>query len=220
MKKVLVFGLTLVLIFSMSMTAFAAGAFVSSPSGNNAPTLLEGSNESEDCTGSLKVTSYSDRDELSEKERGYMEKAYEDISSTKDVTSLNGDLGELAGKKNIKKSNLGVSDLFNIGMTGCTDHDDHGKFTIKLSAETLENFVGLLMFDGSAWSLVSDAKIEDGNLVFTSQNLGNFAVVVNTGANGAPQTGDTSNIYLWIMVFAGSALVVVLILLAINKKKA
>jgi len=219
MKKVLVFGLTLALIFSMSMSVFAAGAFVSSPSGNPAPGLVSGSNESEDCEAELEITPYSERDDLDDDERKHMENAYDDISSTDDVTSLNDDLKNLAKDKDIKGSNLAVSDLFHIGMTDCDAHQGHGKFKIELDAETLKNFVALLRFDGENWHLIDDAAIKNGNLQFTSKDLGNFAIVVNTAAGGAPQTGDNSNIYLWVMVFAGSALVAVIVLMALNKKK-
>ena len=218
MKKVLVFGLTLVMIFNLSISAFAAG-FVSSPSGNPAPDLIEGSNESEDCEADLIITPYSDRDDLDEKERENIEKAYDIISSSDDLTKLNEDLKKLAEDMDIKGSNLAISDLFNIGMTDCDTHGDHGKFNITLDAETLKNFVGLLRFDGENWHLVKDAKIVNGQLVFSADALGNFAIVVNTAAGGAPQTGDSSNIYLWIMVFAGSALVAVSVLLVLNKKK-
>ena len=218
MKKVLVFGLTLAMILSLSISAFAAG-FVSSPSGNPAPDLIEGSNESEDCDADIVITPFVDRDDLSEEERKFLEDAYDIISSSDDLTKLNEDLKKLAEELDIKGSNLSVSDLFNIGMTKCDSHNGHGKFNIKLDSETLNNFVALMRFDGENWHLVKNASIVNGKLVFSSKDLGNFAIVVNTAAGGAPQTGDNSNIYLWIMIFAGSALIAVSIILVINKKK-
>ena len=218
MKKVLVFCLTLVMIFTMSISAMAAG-FVSSPSNNPAPTITDFSNESEDCESNLVITPFGDRDSLPDDERDYMEDAYDSISSSDDLTDLNDELKELAKDKDIKGSNLSVSDLFHIGMTNCDAHSGHGKFNIKLDADTLGNFVALLRFDGENWHFVKDASIVNGELVFSSKDLGNFAIVVNTAAGGAPQTGDNSNIYLWIMLFAGSALVAVGVLFVLNKKK-
>lgn len=208
MKKLFVFCLALVMVLSMSITAFAAGGFVSSPSGNKAPELISSENESEDCEAELEITPYSERSDLSEEEREAIEEAYEIISNTEDLTELNDKLKEIAKDLGIDGSNLAVSDLFNIDSTDCDEHDGHGAFDIKLSAETLKNFVALLRFDGTNWVLVDGAKVENDHLMFTSKELGNFAIVVDNGST--PKTGDSTNVYFWVMVLAGSALAVVL----------
>lgn len=213
MKKVLVFCLVLVMALSVSITAFAAGAFVSSPSRNDAPTLVGGKNESENCSAGLSINSYSDRNKLSDQDKKDIEQAYKDIATTDDLTKLNSDLSNLASQKNVKGTNLSVSDLFNVDYSNCDSHDGHGKFSIQLSADTLDNFFALMRFDGKDWHLVKDAKVENGNLVFTSEELGSFAVVVDATA---PKTGNAVNIYLIVTVALGIALTVVLVSL---KKK-
>ena len=62
MKKIAVICLSLVMLFSISMTAFAApGIFVSSPSGNPAPELVEVVNKTDACPAKIKITAYSER---------------------------------------------------------------------------------------------------------------------------------------------------------------
>lgn len=208
MKKVLAIILTVVMLFSMSITAFAAGAFISSPSNNNAPTLVSGKNEDEDCKAGLGITSYADRDKLSDEEVKEIEDAYDQISSTDDPTTLSDALKDKAKKDGVNGNHLGVSDLFHIGYNNCNDHDDHGAFTMSLDADTLENFFGLMRFDGKDWHMVDGAKVENGNLVFTSKELGTFAVVAK---HSAPQTGEIVNVLFITTVVLGVALAVVLI---------
>lgn len=217
MKKVLVFCLALVMLLSVSVTAFAAGSFIESPSNNKAPEIVDSENESEDCTAKLVVTPYSERDKLDDEQRKNIEKAYEIISTTDDLTKLNDELEKIAKEKEIDGKDLAVSDLFNIGFTGCDDHDNHGDFKVKLNSETLDNFVALLGFDGNNWRVYKDVKVEKDGIVFLTDVPENFAIVVNTGAGSPPPTGDNSKIYLWIMIAAGSALAVVL--LSLNKKR-
>ena len=62
MKKILALLLAVVMAFAVSVTVFAGpGQFVQSPSNNNAPELIEGENENEDCTAKFVVTPYKDR---------------------------------------------------------------------------------------------------------------------------------------------------------------
>lgn len=208
MKKFLAIILTVVMLLTMSITAFAAGAFISSPSNNNAPTLVSGKNEDEDCKASLGITSYADRDKLSDEETKEMEDAYDQISSTDDPTTLSDALKDKAKKDGVNGNHLGVSDLFHIDYNNCDDHGDHGAFNITLDADTLENFYGLMRFDGKDWHMVDGAKVENGNLVFTSKELGTFAVVAK---HSAPQTGEIVNVLFITTVVLGVALVAVLI---------
>ena len=216
MKKVLALVLTLVMVFSLGVTAFAAGGFVESPSNNNPPEIIEGTFDSEDCEGKIIVVPYSERDKLSEDDRNNLEGAYDIISKTDDLTDLNDALKDLADDKNIKGTNLSVSDLFHLVVEGCDDHDGHGGYKLKLKAETLKNFVGLLHFDGKNWSLIVGAKVDGEYLSFASDKLGSFAIVVDSGADETPKTGESNKIYLWIMLFAASA--IVLVVLGFKKK--
>ncbi len=223
MKKVLVICLTVVFMMSMTLTAFAApGAFVKSPTGNPAPQQIEFKPADEGCTATLVITPYTDKQELPAALKTLMEKAYNAIKGTDDVSTLNAALAKLAKDKKIKGTDLAVSDLFDIHVTGCEYHDEHTDFDIVLSADSLKNFVGLLhMNKNGEWELVKDATvISNGeHLKFSVDSFSPFAVVVNTKANPS-QTGDNSMIPLYVAVMAISALAIVVILVKSKKQNA
>ena len=222
MKKVLLVCLTVVLMMSMTLTAFAApGAFISSPTGNEAPTEIEFKPADEDCDGYLVITPYGDRDELPQDLQLLMKKAYDAIKGTTDLTTLNADLKKLAAKLKIKGADLAVSDLFDIRVEGCTQHNGHHDFDIVLAADSLKNFVGLLhMKADGTWELIKDAKvISNGeHLAFSVDTMSPFAVVVNTGKPA--QTGDSSMMPLYIAIMAVSAIGIIAVLIIAKKKKA
>lgn len=224
MKKVLAICLMIVMVVSMSVTSCAApGGFVSSPSGNPAPTVVDFDPSNDNCTGWLVITPYGDREDLSDVLRSLLEKAYKDVVNSDDLTKLNAELAKIAADKNIEGQNLAVSDLFDIHVTGCDFHDGHFGFDITLDADKLSSFVGLLhMNKNGEWELVADAKVVNNNenLQFSVDSLSPFAIVVDTTIDGgdAPQTGDNSMIYIYVILMAASALALVTILLK-NKKK-
>ncbi len=227
MKKVLVICLAMVMVVGMSINAFAApNAFVSSPSKNPAPELIEGTNESEDCTGNAFITAYGDRDSLSDEDREQIEKAYKDIQESTDITAVNSDLKELATKLGVKTADLAVSDLFNINHENCDDHESHGDFNVILDAETLSNFVGLLCYRNGKWELIKNAIIEEVNgkkqLKFSVKGVSSYAIVVNTAKSQgvSPNTGDNSNVYVYVIAMAVSALALVLVGLKSKKQAA
>jgi hypothetical protein len=200
MKKVFVVILTVMMAVSLSISGFAA-SFVSSPSGNAAPTLVSGKFENDACTATLVVTAYSQRNKLSADAKAAIEAAYTSIKSANDVSSLNADLAALAKSKEIKGTNLAVSDLFDISYTGCDSHTGHGKVTVKLSAETLKDFVGLLHYVNGAWELVSGATVAGDEITFTVDSLSPFAIVVDATPD-SPPTEDNGTLYLLIGVAA------------------
>lgn len=223
MKKVLVVCLTILMMLSMTLTAFAApGKFVSSPSGNLAPGVINFDPADDDCTGYLVITPYSERDTLPDSLEALMKKAYDQIKNSKDLTELNADLAALAKKLKIKGADLAVSDLFDIRVEGCTVHEGHHEFDIVVSADTLKHFVGLLhMKENGEWELIKDAKvISNGeHLAFSVDTMSPFAIVVDTSANPS-QTGDTSLAPVYITVMAISALAIIVILAKSKKQKA
>ena len=202
MKKVFIVLLSAIMIASLSVSGFAA-SFVSSPSGNKAPTLVSFDFESDECDATLKITAYSDRNTLSADGKTAIETAYTAIKSANDVSSLNADLAALATSKEIKGKNLAVSDLFDISVENCEPnaHAAHGKVTVKLSAETLKNFVGLLHYNNGTWELVSNATAEGDTLTFTVSSLSPFAIVVDNTPD-SPPTKDNGNIYILVAVAA------------------
>lgn len=210
MKKVLAICLALVMLATISVTAFAElGGFVASPSGNQAPELISGTNESEDCEAGLVITAYGKKSELPEETRKKLEEAYDIIVETKDLSKLTAGVKAAADEAGVDVGNLAVSDMFDISATDCGSHEDHGHFDIAIKHEYLENFVCLLHYYNGEWRIVEDAKINDeGHLEFTEKDFSPFAIVVDTGA-GSPQTGGNDNhiwIYIAIMVVSATAL--------------
>lgn len=223
MKKILAICLMMLIILSMSVNVFAApGAFLKSPSGNPAPTVVDFDPKDEGCTAKLIITPYADRKNLPTELKTLIEKAYKVIASTNDLTTLNADLKALAASKKISGDKLAVSDLFDIHTTGCNYHDGHLDFDIVLSADTLNRFVGLLhMNKNGEWELVSNAKVTKNgeHLEFSMDEFSPFAIVIDT-SKGTPQTGDNSLIYVYAVIMALSALGIIIIAVKSKKQKA
>ncbi len=202
MKKVFIVLISAIMIASLSVSGFAA-SFVSSPSGNKAPTLVSFDFESDECNATIKITAYSDRNTLSADGKTAIEAAYTSIKSANDVSSLNADLAALAADKEIKGTNLAVSDLFDVSYENCdaTAHADHGKVTVKLSAETLADFVAVMHYVNGSWELVSGATVSGNEVTFTVDSLSPFAIVVDATPD-SPPTKDNGNIYILVAVAA------------------
>lgn len=223
MRKIITVCLMVVMLASLALSVFSApGNFIVSPSTNPAPVLIEGVNESEDCTAQIIITPYIDRDTLPEKNRLDIEGVYKQVVESPDLGYLTNDLVALANDLGIDVKNLAVSDLFDVRYVGCDIHQYHGTFRIKFKAETLENFVCLLHFHEGEYHIVENASVtEDGKyLVFTTNNLSPFAIVVDTTEENpdAPQTNDMSTVY--VAVAAISGLMILGLAVAYKKTKA
>lgn len=214
MKKVLMICLTVGIILSMSITAFATtGGFISSPSGNKAPVLVEGTNESDGCEAELVITAYGDRDELSVEAREKIEEAYSIIAGTENITTLNEAVEDVAKKMGVSTSALAVSDMFDISITDCAEHDTHGHFDITLESETLKNFVCLLHYHEGSWHIIDNAEVTEGNehLVFSEDDFSPFAIVVYSDIS---DDGDNvQNDIGWIIAAAIAVLLAIGIIL-------
>lgn len=223
MKKVMAICLTLVMVMSLGIAAFAApGSFISSPSMNKAPVLISYENESSDCTAKLILTAYADRKTLPENLCAMIEKAYDMIVGTDDLSTLNSGVADLAKDAGVKVTALSVSDLFDLRYVDCSNHDLHGSFRIVIESETLENFVCLLHYYNGEWSIVDSAKVTNNGkyLEFTAKEFSPFAIVVKTDAENVtpPYTGDNSAIFICSVVMAISVTTIV-VLLATSKKR-
>lgn len=223
MKKVMAICLTLVMVMSLGIAAFAApGSFISSPSMNKAPVLISYENESSDCTAKLILTAYADRKTLPENLCAMIEKAYDMIVGTDDLSTLNSGVADLAKDAGVKVTALSVSDLFDLRYVDCSNHDLHGSFRIVIESETLENFVCLLHYYNGEWSIVDIAKVTNNGkyLEFTAKEFSPFAIVVKTDAENVtpPYTGDNSAIFICSVVMAISVTTIV-VLLATSKKR-
>lgn len=184
MKKLLSVCLVFVMLMSLGVTAFAEGGFVSSPSGNPAPEIIESSNVK------IVVTPYSNRNNLSTVEQKNLEDAYNSIKGNENVVDLNKGLSNVAKNKNVNPSKLAVSDLFNVSNNGAS-----GTHTLALKSDTFNNFVALMTYVNGEWKIVEGAKLEGGNLVFTANNFGPYAVVVNNDDTKSPQTGINETVH-------------------------
>ncbi len=200
MKKITALLLMVAMVFTLSVTAFAS--FVSSPSANLAPEVLEFETQTKGCSAYLKVTSYADRNNLSDEEIELLEKAYGQIAGTESNKTLGEAMKKIAEEKGFNAEDLSVSDLFFISYEGCETHemDDHKGFKITLKADTVGNLAGLLYFDGETWKSIEilEYDAENGTVTFIVDAIGCFAFVVDKYS--APNTGDSSNAFAWMIV--------------------
>ncbi|MBO5269651.1 MAG: hypothetical protein J6B77_02620 [Clostridia bacterium] len=222
MKKVLIIFATVALLMSMSIYAFAApGGFVSSPSGNKAPTLVE-SNNNAGCDAKVVVTAYGDRSDLAEAERLALEAAYTSVVNTPDVSVLNDAIKDLADAYKVTTSELAVSDLFDVSTTACSAGHSSHSFNVTLEAETLNNFVCLLRYSNGEWFVVENVTLtqEEKKLEFVEDEFSPFAIVVST--EKAPEYNTTSHVGTVIAVTSsvvGAGALAFLIIFLVRKKK-
>lgn len=213
MKKMAITLLAMVLALALPLTAFAAGAFLSSPSTNKATELVD-YEFSDGCTAKLVITPYAERDTLDDAARKLLEEAYAQIAGDKNLGNLSDALKALAEKKGVDVTNLAVSDLFNIGYEGCDGHANHS-YTVKLKPEILKNFFTVMQYVDGKWIVVENATVNGEYLTMSSKYYGPVAIVVEKGDTA---TGDSFPwIYLVLMVVSAAGLVAVSVM---YKKKA
>ena len=219
MKKVVLFCMMLLMSVSLCLSVSAnPGWFVSSPSGNSAPIEVDFKPSNENCTADLIVVSYAARHQLADADRIKLERAYNDIVSATDITALNANLAKIAQQKGIAATDLVVSDLFDLMATNCEGHDiSHGEFTVTLSAETLKGFVGLIHYNGEAWTLVQPARVEGDNLIFTVDSFSPFAIVVDANMAAADAEAeeesdfDPINLLAYCSIIGAAALSIIVL---------
>lgn len=224
MKRFLALCIAVILVLSVSISAFAGpGNFVNSPSNNSGPVLVEGENESEDCEAKLVVTPFKDRDKLPAEIRALIEKAYQIIASGIDLTSLNAKFAAFVAGLGLKGSDLAVSDLFDVTYYNCDTHDYHGYFRIKLNSDALRNFVGLLHYHNGEWEFIENARVlPDGEtLEFSVEDFSPFAIVVDKSKGSAisPTTGEENYFVTEAVIISVVALGIVAAL-GFKKKRA
>ena len=222
MKKILTVSLAIVMLVCINLTAFAApNGFVSSPTGNGAPTVVEFKPANDQCTAKLVITPYGDRGNLPQVLQELMQKAYDAIVNAKDLTELNADFAKLVKEKGVDPKNLAVSDLFDIQVPDCDFHDGHTEFDVVLTAETLKHFVGMLhMNKNGQFEFVSDAKVVGDHLHFSVESFSPFAIVVDTSVEDTPTTGDDATVYICTATLIVSALGIVVIGIKSKKQSA
>ena len=184
MKRGLMICLIMVMAMAVTLPVFAeVGGFVASPSRNQAPELIEGKNEDEECVSKLVITAFADRTQLSEEVRASIEEAYTEIRGVQYLDQLNSGITKIAEDCGVTVESLAVTDMFDITPTECADHADHGHFSITLEPTALKNFVCLLHYYDGKWNIVENAKVTGNGtrLEFTETSFSPFAIVVSTG---------------------------------------
>ncbi len=181
MKKIVALLLG-IFVIAGSITAFAAEDFVSSPSGTQGPTLITGVISDPDCDAHIVITPYSQRTSLDAETLAALEAAFGEVSEANDLSALNADFAALVASLGLSGDDLAVSDLFDVSYVGCTLHNSHGRYDISLSADNLQNFVGLLHRHNGVWQFVDNASVSDDDSVlsFSVSELSPFAIVVKT----------------------------------------
>lgn len=223
MKKILAVCLALVMVASAAILAFAQGGFVSSPSGNPAPVIIEVVYEEGSCNPRIIVTPYSERETLDDKREADLNAAYDEIAANEDLTNLCEALAAVAAEKGIPVEDLAVSDLFDITASHNGDHEYCGTVRITLSAETIKNFIALLHRNSEgSWEVVPNVTVNvaENTIEFSIDDFSPFAVVVDTSAENLPNTGEALYIPAIAMFVSAIALVFVLVNIRKNKQEA
>ncbi len=211
MKKIFAIILMAAMVFAMTVSVAAApGGFLQSPSFNKTPIIVDFECSDPNWKGEIYITSYGDRNVLELIEREKLEDAYNSIRDALGISSLIPEITDIATNLNVSPNNLGISDLFHIGISDMTD----GKFKVKLDSETIKNFVGLVYYEDGQWHVVEDATVEDGYLIFTTDLPRAFAVVVDVDNSviDVPVTGDVFSWVLLSVIVASAAGIVVLVI--------
>jgi len=219
MKKFFAIILMAVMVCAMTLSVGAApGGFLQSPSFNKTPIIVDFECSDPDWKGEIFITSYGDRNVLDLVEREKLEDAYNSIRDAFGISSLIPDITDIATNLNVSPDNLGISDLFHIGISDISD----GNFKIKLDAETINNFVGLVYYEDGQWRVVEDAVIEGEYLSFSTSLPRAFAVVVDVDNSiiDVPITGDVISWVLVSVVVASAAGIVILLLSYRKRNKA
>ena len=216
MKKTFAIILMFAMVCAMSLSVGAAPAnFLQSPSYNKTPIIVDFECSDPNWKGDIFITSYGDRNVLDLVDREMLESAYNSIRDASNISSLIPDISGIASNLNVSPENLGISDLFHIGISDSTD----GKFKIKLDSETIKNFVGLVYYENGQWHVVDGATIEDEYLVFTTELPRAFAVVVDVDNSiiDVPVTGDVVS-WILISVIAVSAAGMIVLFVSYKRK--
>ncbi len=203
MKKLVLTCLIAVLALTMSLSAFAAnGDFLQSPSTNQAPTVDKAENGDGGAV-TVTVTPYADRADLDAGAKAEIEDAYDSVAGTTDITTVCSALTAIATTAGVKAADLAVSDFFDLS-TNAT-----GEITVTLAADTLDKFVALIHWNGTAWEVVEGATVKSGKLTFTADDFSPFAIVVDGSKDAPSPTGDNATIIICGVVALVSAVAVV-----------
>ena len=168
MKKVLSCLLAVLLLASLSISAFAAEV-PSVEAEKLAPVVSEAKDaDDNDVSGGIVITDYEDKDTLPEEAQKQLDAAYDALEDLAALVEGNDDLKELLDGKEVD-----CEALFDISVVG-----DEIKLPVNLKLELAnpDNFAALLHFvDGEA-TLV-ETELDDELLSMVLEEVGAYAVL-------------------------------------------
>ena len=210
MKKLLSICLAALMILSLSSAVFAADSFISSPVKSQAPELVKGENESDDCKAVLTITAYNDREALPDEVVEKLEYVYGVLCGQTEDPDFDALLEQASAESGIAVSDLAVSDFFDISCSDCDSHEDHSEFDIVLKAGALDKFVCLAHYYDGAWYIVDSAKITQNgtHLEFEEETFSPFVIIVDTSeAPVDPPAVDNNKVVKGVLWGSGIAAV-------------
>lgn len=185
-----------------------ADSFVPSISSKGAPDVVEAVDAGgKDVSDKLVVTPYSKKEDLSEKKKDRLEKAFDDVKEKDLAEKINRALKDGAvavperwgnGAVTLDGEELSVTDIFYI-------HEKNDSDIIQLGVEMVittnipENQMVVVMYYGeNGWEVVPCKRDSDGNVRFMVEHFGPYMIVTNTvvevagdgeSVPASPQTG-------------------------------
>ena len=217
MKKICAVVIAVVVMQMLSVFAFASGAFVSSPSATDAPGFTQLTPGDDGCAVIVDICAYGDRSELEDKLlEAMMTDAYEKIAESDDLGALGKEVEKLAGRLNVDTDVLAASELFALYYTDCDDHNTHSRVKVAVEPTLLENFAGLLKYNGAGWELV-DCEVDDEVLVFDFDGDAVYTVILHDGT--ASSENPLANVILIIAGIFVLLIIFLLIIFFIKRKK-
>ncbi len=212
--------LVVVTMLTFSVTALAANVeFVPSIEDKGAPTVGE-------SNATVVVTPVRDAEtstEISAEAKAALTAAYKELSAagaelSKLCTGLDAVVSKALGAEK-NANDLVVRDLFDVTAKDLAAGTAL-KVTFKLNV-TAEQFVAAMVKVDGAWKTVEVVNNGDGTVTCTMAEPGAVALMVpsaDVSGEGSPETGDDSNLVLWVSLMA-VALAAVVAVVVFNRKR-
>lgn len=185
MKKILSAALCLLLVFTLTVSVFAA------PSKENHTGEAEAYEKEEDTEPvdcKMIITGYDNRATLPTAVKNG-EKAKADIEAA--YAAIDAGLAVAASSTGIAQSDLAVAYLFDISPIITCPHGDDEHSYVSCSIGGINGAVAVLHWSGS-WSFIKPT-IDGSTVSFSSPNASPFAIIVkkgsSSGENTSPKTG-------------------------------
>ncbi len=232
MKKILAFFLAAMLVFAFGVTAMAEDSsveesFVQSPTVDEEVVFVDAKLPDADGSFELIVTTIKNKANLTDEQEAIFDAAYNALAAATDLSAIIENIGPNLGTTN---DALAVGAVFFTHVVQISRVALTGEYIIEVKCAGLDKFAGLINYSDNEWSIVGDAKVnESGNLVFTTDKLDAFAVLldvseeentsdvdVSTPETDAPTTGDE---FPWLIVILGAVAVVGIVAIAVTGKK-